>query len=92
MTDPRQPGRECHCGAITVGMDVYIVKKEAQWTSEEMKGSVLRLLTNSSYHPRGIKVMLMPGEVGQVVKYGKLATAVDRISKEDDVPPPNIGV
>jgi len=50
-------------------MDVYVVKKEDQRTDKETKGTVSRLLTNSSYHPRGIKVMLTSGEVGRVVRF-----------------------
>ncbi len=31
-----------------------------------MKGTVAKILTNSSFHPHGIKVMLDDGQVGRV--------------------------
>jgi fructose-1,6-bisphosphatase I len=48
---------------------VYIVKKEDQRTGKETRGAVSRLLTKSSYHPRGIKVMLANGVVGRVTRF-----------------------
>lgn len=43
---------------IKPGMKVAIVLKKDQPTGSLTKGVVKRILTNSKYHPRGIKVML----------------------------------
>ena len=51
---------------IKVGSKVLIVKKEDQRTGKLTSGIVMRLLTNSAVHPRGIKVMLEGGVVGRV--------------------------
>lgn len=51
---------------ITPGMLVEIVQKQDQRTGKRTKGNVQCLLTNSAYHPRGIKVRLATGEVGRV--------------------------
>lgn len=51
---------------ITIGLDVKIVLKKDQKTNKLTLGKVKKLLTNSSYHPRGIKVMLEDGQVGRV--------------------------
>ena len=48
------------------GMTVDIVLKIDQPTGRLTRGVVGRLLTNKSYHPRGIKVMLEDGQVGRV--------------------------
>ena len=41
---------------IVVGARVTVVKKEDQRTGKMTEGEVMRLLTNSPFHPRGIKV------------------------------------
>lgn len=53
---------------IKVGATVKIVLKADQRTGKltEGIGIVARLLTKSSYHPHGIKVMLEDGQVGRV--------------------------
>ncbi|KAL7488388.1 hypothetical protein ACHAW6_013972 [Cyclotella cf. meneghiniana] len=61
-------GRECYCSCIEIGSEVCIVKKIHQRSGEKTKGIVSRLLTKSSYHPRGIKVMLDNGDVGRVIR------------------------
>ena len=48
------------------GLTVDIVLKKDQPTGKRTRGVVGRLLTNKSYHPRGIKVMLEDGQVGRV--------------------------
>lgn len=50
------------------GMWVDIVLKKDQKTGTLTRGQVQRLLTNSPEHHRGIKVMLMDGQVGRVQK------------------------
>jgi len=51
---------------ITVGSKVRIVEKQNQKTNELTDGIVKRILTNSSEHPHGIKVVLNNGKIGRV--------------------------
>jgi len=51
---------------ISIGAEVEIVQKHHQRTGELTDGTVKRILTKSSFHPHGIKVMLHSGEVGRV--------------------------
>jgi uncharacterized repeat protein (TIGR03833 family) len=52
--------------AIATGMGVYVVQKHDQATGRLTFGTVRRHLTNSSHHPRGIKVELDDGTIGRV--------------------------
>ncbi len=51
---------------IKIGSKVRIVLKKDQPTGKLTDGTVKRILTNSSSHPHGIKVMLDDGQVGRV--------------------------
>ena len=51
---------------ISIGIEVNIVLKEDQRTGDLTNGFVKKILTNSQFHPHGIKVMLETGEVGRV--------------------------
>ena len=51
---------------IYVGQSVQIVLKQHQRTGELIQGIVKKVLTKSTYHPHGIKVMLESGEIGRV--------------------------
>jgi uncharacterized repeat protein (TIGR03833 family) len=51
---------------IVVGSEVRIVEKRNQRSGELSDGIVKRILTNSSNHPHGIKVMLTDGKIGRV--------------------------
>lgn len=51
---------------IKIGVKVKIVLKKDQRTGTLTEGIVARLLTNSKFHPHGIKVMLSDGQVGRV--------------------------
>lgn len=51
---------------IKAGTRVLVVQKQDQRTGKLTEGVVMRILTNSSNHPRGIKVMLEGGIVGRV--------------------------
>ena len=51
---------------IKIGANVKIVLKKDQPTGKLTDGVVARILTNSSFHPHGIKVMLQDGQVGRV--------------------------
>ena len=51
---------------IKVGTRVQVVQKQDQRTGKLTEGIVMKILTNSSNHPRGIKVMLEDRIVGRV--------------------------
>lgn len=53
---------------IKIGARVNVVEKQNQRNGKLTEGIVIRLLTNSPNHPRGIKVMLEGGIVGRVQK------------------------
>ncbi|HPJ84420.1 MAG TPA: YwbE family protein [Methanothrix sp.] len=49
-------------------MKVEIVLKKDQRTGKRTEGVVKDILTNSSFHPHGIKVRLTDGQVGRVAR------------------------
>ena len=51
---------------VYVGLTVDIVLKKDQRTGKTTRGVVKDLLTNSSFHPHGIKVRLTDGQIGRV--------------------------
>ncbi len=51
---------------IKIGSEVDIVLKADQRTGKLTHGKVKRILTKSTTHPHGIKVMLEDGQVGRV--------------------------
>ncbi|MDF2615019.1 MAG: hypothetical protein K0S71_2805 [Clostridia bacterium] len=51
---------------IKIGAAVSVVQKQDQPSGKLTEGKVKRILTNSSEHPHGIKVMLENGVVGRV--------------------------
>lgn len=51
---------------VRIGAKVKIVLKKDQRTGILTEGIVAKLLTNSKFHPHGIKVMLADGQVGRV--------------------------
>jgi uncharacterized repeat protein (TIGR03833 family) len=51
---------------VYAGRVVDIVLKEDQRTGKLTRGTVKDILTNSIYHPRGIKVRLSDGKIGRV--------------------------
>jgi len=53
---------------IRPGLKVAIVLKQDQRTGRETLGVVKDILTNSAFHPHGIKVRLEDGQVGRVQK------------------------
>ncbi|HOD85531.1 MAG: YwbE family protein [Methanoculleus sp.] len=52
--------------AVRPGMTVDIVLKRDQRSGRRTRGVVAEILTNSSFHPHGIKVRLKDGRVGRV--------------------------
>lgn len=51
---------------LKIGDLVKVVQKHDQKTGNLTEGIIKKILTNSSNHPRGIKVMLEGGVVGRV--------------------------
>ncbi|MBL8031583.1 MAG: YwbE family protein [Candidatus Doudnabacteria bacterium] len=51
---------------VYVGLEVDVVLKQDQRSGRLTRGIVEEILTNSSFHPHGIKVRLESGEVGRV--------------------------
>jgi len=51
---------------VAAGKTVSVVKKEDQRSGALTSGIVQDILTNSSFHPHGIKVRLTSGVVGRV--------------------------
>jgi uncharacterized repeat protein (TIGR03833 family) len=51
---------------IHPGQEVDVVLKNDQRTGKRTHGIVKEILTNSSFHPHGIKVRLQSGQVGRV--------------------------
>jgi uncharacterized repeat protein (TIGR03833 family) len=51
---------------IKIGLEVDVVLKADQRTGRLTRGIVAGILTNSSFHPHGIKVRLRDGQVGRV--------------------------
>ncbi|XMB66949.1 YwbE family protein [Mycoplasmatota bacterium zrk1] len=51
---------------VKIGTKVKVVKKQDQRSGKLTEGVVAKILTNSSNHPHGIKVMLNNGIVGRV--------------------------
>ena len=52
--------------AILPGISVDIVTKADQRSGKVVRGIVKEVLTNTSFHPHGIKVRLQDGQVGRV--------------------------
>lgn len=53
---------------VKIGSRVDVVLKADQKTGAVTYGIVAEILTNSSFHPHGIKVRLEDGQVGRVRK------------------------
>ncbi|WP_070000637.1 YwbE family protein [Cellulosilyticum sp. I15G10I2] len=56
---------------IKIGATVMVVQKQDQRSGKLTEGVVQRILTNSSEHHHGIKVMLENGIVGRVKEIKK---------------------
>jgi len=52
--------------SVRAGVEVDIIMKKDQDSAKLTRGIVKEILTNSSFHPHGIKVRLVSGEVGRV--------------------------
>lgn len=51
---------------IHAGQNVAIILKQDQRTGKLTRGVVKDILTKSAFHPHGIKVRLVDGQVGRV--------------------------
>lgn len=51
---------------VKIGSRVAVVLKKDQRSGVKTEGIVKNLLTNSKFHPHGIKVRLEDGQVGRV--------------------------
>jgi len=65
---------------IEPGIEVQIVLKNDQRTGKLTSGIVKDILTNSTFHPHGIKVRLTSGEVGRI----KETSTAKNTSKEPE--------
>jgi len=61
---PTQDGRYRAC--VSNGLVVDIIQKQDQRTGKKTRGIVGTILTNSLFHPHGIKVRLEDGKVGRI--------------------------
>jgi uncharacterized repeat protein (TIGR03833 family) len=53
-------------GAIQPGLTVDIIRKQDRRSNKRTRGIVQEILTNTAFHPHGIKVRLKDGTVGRV--------------------------
>jgi uncharacterized repeat protein (TIGR03833 family) len=53
-------------GSVRPGLTVDVILKQDQRSGRKTRGVVKEILTNSSFHPHGIKVRLVDGNVGRV--------------------------
>lgn len=60
----KSDGRYRAC--ITSGLLVDIIQKQDQGSGKKTRGIVREILTNSTFHPHGIKVRLADGKVGRI--------------------------
>jgi uncharacterized repeat protein (TIGR03833 family) len=51
---------------VRAGVEVDIILKKDQASGKLTRGIVEEILTNTSFHPHGIKVRLVNGDVGRV--------------------------
>ena len=65
-SDPTNNGKSR--AAIHAGCTVDIILKADQRNGKLTRGIVQEILTNSSFHPHGIKVRLRDGRVGRVAE------------------------
>lgn len=54
---------------VIQGVEVEIVLKKDQRTGKRTVGVVKDLLTNTSFHPHGMKVRLEDGQIGRVANH-----------------------
>ncbi|NGY85742.1 YwbE family protein [Bacillus megaterium] len=57
---------------VAPGIEVDIVLKADQRSGKLTHGTVKDILTNSSFHPHGIKVRLTDGQVGRIKEFTQI--------------------
>lgn len=90
MNGPRES--PCSRDALRPGIEVEIVLKQDQRTGTRTRGIVSEILTNSRFHPHGIKVRLRDGRVGRVAAIlhkGETATEGPAPSRSSQKPGPD---
>ena len=55
-----------HRNNVRAGVEVDIILKKDQGTAKLTRGVVKDILTKSPFHPHGIKVRLVSGDIGRV--------------------------
>ena len=55
-----------HRKNVRAGVEVDVILKRDQGSARLTRGVVKDILTKSSFHPHGIKVRLVSGDVGRV--------------------------
>lgn len=82
---------------IKIGGKVKVAQKKDYESGEITEGAVLRILTSSPTHPRGIKVMLTDGTIGRVQALGdrpvvpleEAPEIPNRVIRPEDLPGPD---
>jgi uncharacterized repeat protein (TIGR03833 family) len=62
--EPHRNGKQR--GSVRIGFIVDIIRKEDQRSGKKTRGIVLEILTNSLFHPHGIKVCQKSGNAGRI--------------------------
>ncbi|NGY83210.1 YwbE family protein [Bacillus megaterium] len=60
---------------VAPGIEVDIVLKADQRSGKLTRGTVKDILTNSNFHPHGIKVRLTDGQVGRIKEFTQIKKA-----------------
>jgi uncharacterized repeat protein (TIGR03833 family) len=58
----------CNRTDVKSGLLVDIILKVDQETGKLTRGVVKDILTNATFHPRGIKVRLQDGQIGRIYR------------------------
>jgi uncharacterized repeat protein (TIGR03833 family) len=71
------PTNGTHRDSVRIGLVVDIIRKEDQRSGKKTRGIVQEILTNSLFHPHGIKVRLKGGHVGRVAEIIRATSSQD---------------
>ena len=63
--------------SVRIGLVADIIRKEDQRTGKKTRGIIQEILTNSLFHPHGIKVRLKGGQVGRVAEIIRASSSED---------------
>jgi len=59
-------GLDSNNNSHLIGTSASVIQKQDQGTGKLTFGTIAEILTNSTFHPRGIKVRLVDGTVGRI--------------------------